>query len=130
LAVYAPAELLTLNLGYTLMQTHNGELKRPLVGRPIHRATTRLSSHVASLGLTFNFRGSLALLRPYFEDPDGDGTQKTIYGAPLFEADLSVTKCIIEHFEIYAGINHLPNAGDIYAAICRRQGYAGVRRSH
>src|SRR5690606_3342247 len=130
LAVYAPAELLTLNLGYTLMQTHNGELKRPLVGRPIHRATTRLSSHVASLGLTFNFRGSLALLRPYFEDPEGDGTQEMIYGAPLFEADLSVTKSFSKHFELYAGINNLANAGDIYAAITPRQGYAGVRGSY
>lgn len=130
LAVYAPADLLALNLGYTLMQTHNGELERPLVGRPIHRATTRLSSHVASLGLTFNFRGSLALLRPYFEDPDGDGTQELIYGDPLFEADLSVTKSFSRHFELYAGINNLANAGDIYAAITPRQGYAGVRGSY
>lgn len=123
--VWAPHELLTLTLGYTLMGTENEATGLPLEGRPLHRFNFRLLSVYSEWGLEFMARGSLALDRT-FSTTENDGSLGTLYADPLFQLDVRIAKSFTRHFELFVGATNLADAGDDYAGLLPRQFYAGL----
>lgn len=129
-AMWSPHQLLALTMGYTFMQTRDGEQERPLVGRPIHRVVTRSTSRYEPWGVSLSARGALSLQRTFFEDPDADGREKLVYGEPLIQVDVQFEKEFSDHLRLFFGIDNLANAGDAYASLLPRQAYAGLRGSY
>lgn len=127
--IWSPSELLTLTAGYTLTETRDEALGRPLTGRPLHRFLLRAVSHLP-WGITWTARASLGLDRMFFVDDDGDGIEETAFTYPLLQIDTRLSKSFGEHFELYVGGNNLANAGDEYTALLPPQLYAGLRGTY
>ena len=124
-AIWSAHELLTLTLGYALMNTRDEALDRPLNGRPVHRFTFRTVSTHSPSGISLMTRGSLSLDRTYFLD-QADGSSLAVTPEPVLQLDVRLSKTFTRHFELFVGGTNLANAGDAYAAILPRQFYAGL----
>lgn len=120
-------DILTVNAGYTLTETWDGESQRRLEGRARHRFT--LSARVAyePWEIAFVARGALSLDRVYYIDDDGDGIEEEMYAEPLAQVDLRLSKSFTRHFEIFAGIDNLLDAGDRFSVLRPFTVYGGAR---
>lgn len=129
MGIWSPSQLLALTLSYTLTETRNEALDRPLQGRPLHRFLFRVVSTHEPTGITASARGSLSLDRFYFVD-NADGSTSQVTGDPLVQIDLRLAKSFTENFELFVGVNNLADAGDAFAVLLPRQFYAGLRGNY
>jgi outer membrane receptor for ferrienterochelin and colicins len=120
-------DLLTVTASYALTETWDAENERHLEGRPLHRFTLAASFSYEPWELGIGARAALAVDRIYYVDGDGDGVEEEIHAPPLASIDLRVSKSFTRHFEIYAGIDNLIDAGDEYAALRPFTVYGGAR---
>src|SRR5690606_19262405 len=105
-------DILTINAGYTLTETWDGESERRLEGRARHRFTlsAQLKYDPWEIGLVA--RAALSVDRVYYVDDDNDGVEEELYADPLAQVDLRLFKRFTRHLEIFAGIDNLLDAGD------------------
>lgn len=120
-------DILTINAGYTLTETWDGESERRLEGRARHRFT--LSAQLAydpwEIGLVA--RAALSVDRVYYLDDDNDGVEEELYADPLAQVDLRLFKRFTRHLEIFAGIDNLLDAGDRFSVLRPFTVYGGAR---
>jgi outer membrane receptor for ferrienterochelin and colicins len=103
---------LRLELGYTLTDTEDETLRRPLEGRAAHRGTFALRYRSKRFGLEATARGSLVGDRPFYLDNDGDGELERIDADPYFTLGLRVAKDLGEHLTLFVEGENLFDAGD------------------
>ncbi|OQX68129.1 MAG: hypothetical protein B6A08_12045 [Sorangiineae bacterium NIC37A_2] len=126
---WAPSSFFRSSVGYTLTETWNSELERPLTGRPLHRFFARSSVVVPGIELDLSGRATLSLERKFYEEL-ADGSTHTITAEPLLQIDLRMSRAFSDEFELFAGVNNVAEAGDAYAALLPRQFYVGLRGSY
>lgn len=122
----APVTPLSVTLGYTYLESWDGENDRPLEGRPQHRFTLSGRLRGDALGVTFTARGSLDVGRRFYVDPDGDDVDTTVVADPLARIDARLAKSLGEHFEASVGVDNVFDAGDEFAALLPRTAYVGL----
>ncbi len=122
----SPVTPLSITLGYTYLDTWDGEHDRPLEGRAPHRLSLSARLKNDTLGVTLTTRGSLSIGRQYYLDPDGDGIDETVVPGPLAHLDARLAKSLGEHFEVFAGVDNILDAGDDLTALLPRTAYVGA----
>lgn len=120
-------DLLTINAGYTLTETWDGENDRRLEGRARHRITLSARFAYEPWEIAFVARGALSLDRVYYVDDDGDGIEEELFADPLAQVDLRLSKRFTHHLEIFAGIDNLLDAGDRFSVLRPFTVYGGAQ---
>lgn len=120
-------EVLTINAGYTLTETWDGESERRLEGRARHRFTLSAQLKHDPWEIGFVARAALSVDRVYYLDDDGDGVEEELYADPLAQIDLRLFKRFTRHLEIFAGIDNLLDAGDRFSVLRPFTVYGGAR---
>jgi outer membrane receptor for ferrienterochelin and colicins len=106
------AELAAVHLSYTLTDSIDQELDRPLEGRALHRATAKLTGGPTASGLHGLVRAGYVGSRPFYIDTDNDQIEETIAIDPYVTLDARVAKHFGPVLEIFAGADNLLNVGD------------------
>lgn len=116
-----------LDVGYTLTRARDLEEDRPLEGQSVHRLTVRLDLRYRPWRLEGSVQGVLVGPRPFYEDPDGDGTVQTVLTAPSPTLDARLAWTVVEAVRVFAGGHNLLGTGDLrYLPIPPRAFYAGL----
>ena len=126
-ATLTPITGLRAQLGYVLTDTRDEALGRPLEGRALHRWTLSVRLAHRETGLSGTLRTAVTGDRVYFEDRDGDGAEDPLVMGPMVQTDLRVGLTLLDHLELYAGVDNLIDAGDAFFALRPRTLYAGAR---
>jgi len=115
------------HVGYTLTDSLNRSLDRPLEGRAMHRATFKLSSHLPSHGFRGLVRCGVVGKRPFYVDPDADGVEDTEYSDVYVSLDARIAQRFSKKLELFAGVDNLLNEGDPrYVQVPPRFFYLGL----
>lgn len=120
-------DVLSATLGYTLTETWDGENQRHLEGRARHRFTLAARFAYEPWEIELVTRAALLVDRVFYVDADGDGTENEVYPDPLAQIDLRLAKRFTRHFELFAGIDNLLDAGDAYTVLRPFTVYGGAR---
>jgi outer membrane receptor protein involved in Fe transport len=126
-ATFRFKELFDATLGYTFTESRNDETGRRLEGRPRHRITVAPHFAYEPWELDFTARAALLVQRNYDIDEDGDGVSTAITATPIAQIDLRIAKSFTRHFELFAGIDNILNAGDQYTILRPFTAYGGAR---
>jgi outer membrane receptor for ferrienterochelin and colicins len=118
---------LSLRVAYTLTETWDGENQRHLEGRARHRFSFGLSFTYEPWELDFVARCALQVDRIFYVDTDGDGVEEELYGDPIAQIDLRLAKRFTRHFELFAGVDNLIDAGDAFTVLRPLTVYGGAR---
>lgn len=122
-----PLEWLQVRAAYTFLNTRDVELKRPLEGRPAHRATLTASMNERETGISATVRTALLGPRTFFTDTNGDGIEERYDDPSVVQCDLRLAKDLFEHVEVFVGIDNVFDVGDAYLFARPRTFYGGVR---
>jgi hypothetical protein len=95
-----------------------------------HRPTALLRFHRDDWGTSARVRGSAQLGRVYFGDGEQDAAEgdgdKRIDAPALVTGDLRIEQTLGKQLELFAGVDNLLGAGDLYTALRPRTYYAGL----
>lgn len=116
-----------LQAGYMFVATRDVEAQRKLEGRARHRATLNATLTHPRLDLGVVARGALSVGRTYYEDADSDGVDEEVVGGPLLQLDVRAFKKFGRHFELFAGIENVTDAGDRFTTLRPRTYFGGAR---
>ncbi len=105
-------ERLTLDAGYTFLDTRNNDLDLPLEGRPAHRVTLELMSPALPLGLEGTLRGAACSRQPYYADDDGDGEIELAWVDGFVDLGARLARPLGEVWTLSLGADNLIDAGD------------------
>jgi outer membrane receptor for ferrienterochelin and colicins len=123
-----PLESLTLEAGYTWLDTRDEQLDRPLEGRARHSGTFRASFTIEPIDLELSTRAALYGERPFYRDDDGDGIDQTVHAEPYATVDGRIAQSLwSERLTTFVGIDNALDAGDAqFLPIVPRTLYAGL----
>ncbi|MGF1467778.1 MAG: TonB-dependent receptor plug domain-containing protein [Sandaracinaceae bacterium] len=120
-------DTLALRAGYTLTETRDEELRRPLEGRARHRVSFGARVAYEPWEIVLVARGALQIDRVFFVDEDGDGEDEAVRPGPIPQVDLRLAKRFTRHLELFAGVDNLIDAGDRFTVLRPLTVYGGVR---
>lgn len=116
-----------LMLGYTWLDTWDGENQRQLEGRPRHRFTANMR-FMLPWQIEVVGRSALSLGRVFYvDDSDGSGHQHAVHPRPLAQVDARIAKHFDPYLEVFIGADNIFDAGDPYTAILPFTVYGGAR---
>lgn len=122
---WKPVTNFELDVGHTLMATHDGENDRVLEGRATHRFSGSVRATYPAWGIDLTGRIATQLGRTYFVPDRNDEERKTI-ADPLTQCDLRLAKHLGDHLELAIGIDNLFDAGDQFIGPRPRTVYGTV----
>jgi outer membrane receptor for ferrienterochelin and colicins len=121
---------LRFDLSYTLTDSENEREDRALEGRARHRGTIKAQWKPQGTGLTLMTRAAVVGPRPFYEDPDGDGTETTTFAGSYVQLDARVGWKIGELLTLFVGMDNLTDAGGEYLTIRPRTVYGGLTANY
>ena len=133
LVAATPVRGLRLEAGYTLTDSEDDALQRPLENVPAHRGTWLGHYHFKyfdAWGWHVQLRGQVVGPRPfYLADEDGDGIEERTDTDPYVTLDARVAFDFIgEHLTAFAGGDNLSDTGEVGTLpIAPRRFYGGLQ---
>ncbi|RDV37226.1 TonB-dependent receptor [Bradymonadaceae bacterium TMQ3] len=122
-----PGKGVRLELGYTLTDTLDRELDRPLEGRAPHRLSLTLGADRLPLGLKANLRAGLTSPRPYFFNGTTELAEPDSAPASAL-VDAHLWRDFGEHISVSLRGTNLLNQGDArFLPIAPRALFAAIR---
>ncbi|MDD9946299.1 MAG: TonB-dependent receptor [Myxococcales bacterium] len=106
-----PVRGVSVELGYSLLGTHDDGNDRPLPGRPTHRGTTTLRYRFELMRFEAMVRAAVVGQRPFFRDEDRDGDDERTNADPYATLDARVEQGIGEHVAVFVLGENLLDAG-------------------
>ncbi len=113
-------------IGYTFMETWDGENRRVLEGRPKHRLNAALRVAYPAWGLELGSRFAVQIERVFFVVDEQNEAGRPTVAPALAQLDLRIAKQFFERLELAAGIDNVLDAGDRFTVIRPRIFYGGI----
>lgn len=107
-----PVAGLSLDLGYSLLDTRDNAQDRPLAGRPRHRGTAGVRYRYRPWRFELMTQAAIVGPRPFFRDDDGDGVDERVDADPYATVDVRVEQGIGKHVSVFVLAENLLDAGD------------------
>ena len=120
-ARWSPLRIVTLNAGYSYLDTEDKELNEPLEGRARHRANGSISVHISEWD--FSLRGTWVGERPF--TVEGTGYSNEMADSYLL-ADTRISRRF-NKYSLFVGVNNLLDEGDNdYLPVRPRAAFTGM----
>ncbi|HEY0711438.1 MAG TPA: TonB-dependent receptor, partial [Polyangia bacterium] len=127
----APAEGLSIDLGYTFTAARDQEANRALEGRARHRGTFRLHHRHDGIGFVGSLRGAIVGPRPYYLGTNAGDDRETDQAPPHATLGVRCAQTVWRTVDLVAGVDNLLGAGDErYLPIAPRRFYGGLDVRH
>lgn len=118
----------SLSGGYRFLYTRNIKAKRPLQGRPKHRAHLRARFEIPKIKTRLRASSSANFGQSYFVDENDDGKLEKTTIKPLWMVQMALFQPLYKKLELFGRVDNLANTGDRrFVALPPRSFFVGLQ---